>query len=73
MNIHHSVGISGIFISLGFHVKSILWILEVQETAIFATLGALNSVNLVNFSLQKVKKFNHLESLNLLKWHILHF
>ena len=42
----------------------------------FAILGALNFVNLVNFSLQKVQKFiksQNSEPLNVLEWQILHF
>ena len=36
-------------------MKSILESLEVLKTAVFAVLEALNSVNLVNFSLKKCK------------------
>ena len=46
------------------------------KTAIFAILGAVNFVHLVNISLQKVQKFlkyQKSEPLNLLKWQNSHF
>ena len=46
------------------------------KSAIFAILGPLNFVDLVNFSLQKVPdihKHQDSEPLNVLKWQILHF
>ena len=45
-----------ICLSLRFYVKSILENIEVLKTVVFAILGALNLGDLVNFSLQKVKK-----------------
>ena len=45
-----------IFLSFRFYVKSILENLEVVKVPFFAILGALNFVDLVNFSLQKAKK-----------------
>ena len=47
-----------------------------SKTAVFAILGALNFVNLVHFSLQKVQKFminQNSEPLNVVKWLILNF
>ena len=47
-----------------------------SKIANFAIFGALNFVDLVNFSLQKVQKFTKIkksESLKVLKWHILQF
>ena len=46
------------------------------KSAVFAILGAVNFVHLVNFSLQKVQKFiknQNSEPLNVVKWLILHF
>ena len=46
------------------------------KSAIFAILGAVNLVHLVNFSLQKVQKCNenqNSEPLKVLKWQILQF
>ena len=47
-----------------------------SKTAIFAILGALKFVNLVDFSLQKVQAIIRnqiLKPLNMLKWQILYF
>ena len=46
-----------IFQSLKFYVKSILKDVEVVKLPFFAILGVLNFVDLVDFSLQKVKQF----------------
>ena len=45
------------FLSLRFYLKSILGIIEVQKTAVFAIFWALNFANLENGSLQKVQIF----------------
>ena len=45
-----------IFLSLRFYVKSIFENLEVLKLTFLPFLGALNFVNLVHFSLQKVQK-----------------
>ena len=45
-----------IFLSLRFYVKSILENLEVLKLLGFVILGALNYVNVVDFSLEKYKK-----------------
>ena len=45
-----------IFLSFRFYVKSILENLEVLKMPIFAILGALNFVDLLNCSIQKVQK-----------------
>ena len=52
-------GILGFFLSPRFYVKSILENLEVLKLPVlpFQGPGALNFINLVNFSLQKVQKF----------------
>ena len=42
------------------------------KPAFFAILGALNFVNIVNISLQKVQSKNS-QPLNVQKWQILHF
>ena len=62
--------------SFRFYVKSTLEKLEVLKMSFFAILGALDFVNLVNFSVQKVQKVIKLqnsEPLNVLRWQILHF
>ena len=49
---------------------------EALKMPFFVILGALNFVDLVDFSLQKVQKIkaNQIsEPLNVFKWHILHF
>jgi len=46
------------------------------KSAVFAILGAVNFVHLVNFSFQKMQKFiknQNSEPLNVVKWLILHF
>ena len=45
------------FLSFTFYVKSILKNLEVLKIADFAIFGALNYVQLVNFSLEIVQKY----------------
>ena len=45
-----------IFLALRFYVKSILENLEVLYLLLFAILGTLNFVNLVNFTLQNMQK-----------------
>ena len=51
-----------IFISFRFYVKSILVDSRSAKAAIFAILGAVNFVNLVNIGLQKVQKFIQIKS-----------
>ena len=46
-----------IFLSLRFYVKSLLVEIRSAKNAVFAIFGALNYVNLVDFSFQKAQKF----------------
>ena len=45
-----------VFLPLRFYVKSILRLPEVQKLPVFASLGALDFVDFLEFSLQKVQK-----------------
>lgn len=63
-----------IYLSFRFHVKSNSENLKfLPKLPFWAMLGALNFVNLVNLSLQKVQQYNNSEPLNVLKRQILHF
>ena len=54
----HGVEISKYFyVSFRFYVKSIMDTIKVLKIAVFAISGALNFVNLVNLSPQKVQNF----------------
>ena len=55
----------GNLLSLGFYVKSVLENREVLKLSFWANLGALNFVDLVNCSLQKVLKIKNQKSKSL--------
>ena len=63
-----------VFLSLILYVKSIFGICtRSAKNTLLAILGAVNIVNLVNFSLWKSAKNQNSEPLNVLKRQILHF